>query len=326
MSSFLSDELLSEDIELVVLEAVLLGFISNTSLLFILVGSGWKMSGVPFERSWNGSNCFEGVAPNGSSKLETSWNKSLVIGLGNGSTVFADDDENTSRFFWEDMPKRSFVVEGSCLAKGSLLSVRTAWNKSPLVVAVRNGFPNAGCGERNRSSSLSEEDLNGSTKILADFSKRFSSLGRSAWSEWSPLAAWKRLTPSFLNRSVLSDFRFLDKFCLWAGTGLNKSGEFNVTSWKWPLADWFWANVDARKRSCTGLGVRTWNRSFWCSENLSPCSTVLTSVWRSRGELWNSGGGTKMVLKLMSELSFPTSSWLLLPDSWQQSKKSLGMC
>lgn len=109
MSNSISDGLLNEGVEYAATEVALLGVISNISLLF--VSSGWKMSGVPFEL-WKGLYCFEGVGPNGSSKLETFWNKSIVIGLGNGSAVFVADGENISRFFIEDMPKRSSVVDG----------------------------------------------------------------------------------------------------------------------------------------------------------------------------------------------------------------------
>ena len=104
LSELIPDGLLSEGVEYVALEAALLGVILNISLLLtVFEGRGWKMSGVPLKTFWKGSYCLEGVGPNGSSRLETSWNKSLVIGLGNGSNVFVDDGENTSRSFIEEL-------------------------------------------------------------------------------------------------------------------------------------------------------------------------------------------------------------------------------
>ena len=54
-SFFISKGLSSESVGYVAIEVSLFGVMSDISTLFVFEGSGWKISGVPFEASVKGS-------------------------------------------------------------------------------------------------------------------------------------------------------------------------------------------------------------------------------------------------------------------------------
>ncbi|TNN72633.1 Protein TIC 214 [Liparis tanakae] len=179
------------------LGAVLPEVIPNTS---VSEGNGLKMSGAPGDASRKGSYRLEGAAPNGSSTSRN--NKSLAIGLGNGSTA-ADEDEKTS-------------------GKGDRKGSRGFSERDE---SGPNGF--AGFGARNRRSSSFDGESKELPKTLGGLPERFGSPVRS---KPPPLGPRSRPPPSPSNRSELFSFSAGGGCGVAARTGLNKSGEFRVTS------------------------------------------------------------------------------------------------